>query len=88
MTYVKKPIWMYDIQRVGWLHNIDITQKFQSKAHRAISGYPWYIRNKNIRKVLCIPMIKNEIKDSRKIYSSKLRDHPNPCYNPAIMAVD
>jgi hypothetical protein len=55
------------------MSNIEILERFQSKALRMITDAPWYVPNTVIRKDLQIPTVKHEI--SR--YSKRLSVHPN-----------
>jgi hypothetical protein len=60
---ILKPIWAYGIQFWGTAStsNIEILQRFQSKALRMITDAPWYVLNTAIRKDLQIPTVKHEI---------------------------
>jgi hypothetical protein len=56
LCYVK-PIWTYGIQLWGTAStsNIEIIERFQSKALRMIVDAPWYVPNTVIRRDLQIP---------------------------------
>jgi hypothetical protein len=58
-----KPIWTYGIQLWGTAStsNIEILERFQSKALRMIVDAPWYVPNTVIRRDLQIPTVKEEI---------------------------
>jgi hypothetical protein len=63
---ILKPIWTYGIQLWGTasLSNIEILERFQSKALRLIADAPWYVPNNYIRHDLQVPSIKEEISRS------------------------
>jgi hypothetical protein len=58
-----KPIWTYGIQLWGAAStcNIEILERFQSKALRLIIDAPWYVPNAIIRRDLQVPSLKEEI---------------------------
>jgi hypothetical protein len=60
---ILKPIWTYGIQLWGTAStsNIEILERFQSKALRMIVGAPWYVPNTVIRRDLHTPTVKEEI---------------------------
>jgi hypothetical protein len=60
---ILKPIWTYGIQLWGTAStpNIDILERFQSKALRIIVDAPWHIPNTLIRRDLHISSVKDEI---------------------------
>jgi hypothetical protein len=68
---ILKPIWTYGIQLWGTVStsNIEILERFQSKALRMIVDAPWYVPNTVIRRDLQILRVKEEIRR----YSA----HPN-----------
>lgn len=74
-----KPIWTYGIEMWGTAtpSNIEKLQRVQSKALRIITGAPWYIKNANIHRDICIPRVADEIVRLSKKYLQKLEDHPN-----------
>jgi hypothetical protein len=74
-----KPIWTYGIQLWGTasILNIEIMQRFQSKALRLITDAPWYVPNAVIRKDLQIPTIEEEITRLSSKYTAGLNTHPN-----------
>jgi hypothetical protein len=74
-----KPIWTYGIQLWGTAStsNIEILERFQSKALRMIVDTPWYVPNSLIRRDLQIPSVKEEISHYSCHYSARLTAHPN-----------
>jgi hypothetical protein len=61
---VLKPIWTYGIQLWGTASksNIEILQRYQSKALRSILNSPWYINNCRIHEDLQMNTVLSEIK--------------------------
>jgi hypothetical protein len=59
------------------LSNIEILERFQSKALRLIADAPWYVPNNYIRHDLQVPSIKEEISRSSLRYYKRLTSHPN-----------
>jgi hypothetical protein len=57
--------------------NIEILERFQSKALRMIVDAPWYVPNTVIRRDLQIPTVKGEIRRYSSQYSARLSAHPN-----------
>jgi hypothetical protein len=76
---ILKPIWAYGIQLWGTTStpNIEILERFQSKALHVITNTPWYVPNMVIRKNLQIPTVKHEISRYSCSYSKRLSMHPN-----------
>lgn len=76
---ILKPIWTYGIQLWGTssVSNIEIIQRFQSKALRKIANAPWYVSNQTLHKDMKIPFVKEEITRFSENYLKKLEDHPN-----------
>jgi hypothetical protein len=74
-----KPIWTYGIQLWGRAStsNIEILERFQSKALRMILDTPWYVPNTLIRRDLQIPSVKEEISHYSSHYSARLTAHLN-----------
>jgi hypothetical protein len=74
-----KPLWTYGIQLwdMASTSNIEILERFQSKALRIIVGAPWYVPNMVIRRDLQIPKVKDEIRRYSSQYSARLSAHPN-----------
>jgi hypothetical protein len=72
-------IWTYGIQLWGKAStsNIEILQRFLSKALRMIVDTPWYVANTAIRRDLQIPRVKEEIRRYSSQYSARLSAHPN-----------
>jgi hypothetical protein len=57
--------------------NIEILERFQSKALRMIVDTPWYAPNTVIRRDLQTPTGKEEISRYSSQYSARLSAHPN-----------
>jgi hypothetical protein len=57
--------------------NIEILERFQSKALHMIVDAPWYVPNAVIRRDLQIPTGKEEISSYSSQYSACLSTHPN-----------
>jgi hypothetical protein len=64
---ILKPMWTYGIQLWGMAStsNIEILERFQSKALRMIVDAPCYVPNTVIRRDLQIPTVKEEIRRYR-----------------------
>jgi hypothetical protein len=76
---ILKPIWPYGIQLWGtaFTSNIEILERFQSKALRMIMDAPWYVSNTVVRRDLQIPTVKEEIRRYSSKYSARLSAHTN-----------
>jgi hypothetical protein len=76
---ILKPIWTYGIQLwcTAYTSNIEILERFQSKALRMIVDAPWYMPNTVIRRDLQIPTVNEEIRRYSSQYSARLSAHPN-----------
>jgi hypothetical protein len=76
---ILKPIWTYGIQLWGTAStsNIEILERFQSKALRIIVDAPWYVPNNHIRRDLQMTSVKEEICCYSNQYSTRLTTHPN-----------
>jgi hypothetical protein len=76
---ILKPIWTYGIQLWGSAStlNIEILERFHSKALRMITDAPWYVPNVILRQDLQIPLVKEEVRRFNIQYSSRLQTHPN-----------
>jgi hypothetical protein len=76
---ILKPIWTYGIQLWGTAStsNIEILERFQSKALRIIVDAPWYVPNNHICRDLQITSVKEEIRRYSSQYSARLSTHPN-----------
>jgi hypothetical protein len=70
---------IYGIQLWGTAStsNIEILERFQSKALRMIVDAPWYVTNTVTRKDLQIPTVKEEIRRYSSQYSTRLSAHTN-----------
>jgi hypothetical protein len=69
---ILKPNWTYGIQLWGTAStsNIDILERFQSKALLMIVDAPWYVPNTVIRRDLQIPTVKEEIRHLNIVLAS------------------
>jgi hypothetical protein len=76
---ILKPIWTYGMQHWGTAStsNINILERFQSKALLMILGAPWYVPNMVIRRDLQTPTVKEEIRRYSSQYSARVSAHPN-----------
>jgi hypothetical protein len=76
---ILKPIWTYGIQLWGTAStsNIEILERFQSKALGMIVDASWHVLNMVIRRGLQIPTGKEEIRSYSSQYSAHLRAHPD-----------
>jgi hypothetical protein len=76
---IHKPIWAYGIQLCGTAStsNIEILERFQSKALRLIVDAPWYVPNHRIRCDLHMPSVKDEICRLSNQYYARLTSHSN-----------
>jgi hypothetical protein len=76
---ILKPIWTYSIQLWGTAStsNIEILERFQSKAQHIIVDAPWYVANNHIRRDLQLTSVKEEIRRYSSQYSARLSTHPN-----------
>jgi hypothetical protein len=59
---ILRPIWTYGMQLWGTAStsNIEILERFQSKAWHMIVKAPWYVPNTVIRRILQTPAVKDE----------------------------
>jgi hypothetical protein len=57
--------------------NIEILERFQSKALRIIVDAPWYVLNTVIRRDLQTPTVKEETHRYNSQYSVHFSTHPN-----------
>jgi hypothetical protein len=75
---ILKPIWTYGIQLWGTASasNIEMLERFHSKALRMIVDASWYVLNTLIRRNLQIPSVKEEISRYSSHYSVRLTEHP------------
>jgi hypothetical protein len=76
---ILKPIWTYGIQPWGTAStsNIEILERFQSKALRMIVDALWYVPNMVIRRDLQRPTVKEEILPYISQYRARFSAHPN-----------
>jgi hypothetical protein len=73
------PIWTYGIHlwRTASTSNIEILERFESKALRMIVDAPWYIPNTVIRRDLQTPTVKGKIRRYSSQYGACLSAYPN-----------
>jgi hypothetical protein len=57
--------------------NIEILERFHSKALRMIVDAPWYVLNTIIRRDVQIPTVREETSSYSSQYSARLSAHPN-----------
>jgi hypothetical protein len=76
---ILKPIWIYGTHLWGTAStsNIEILERFQSKALRMIVDAPWYVPNTVIGRDLQTPTVTEEIRRYSSQYSARLSAHPN-----------
>jgi hypothetical protein len=76
---ILKPDWKYGIQLWGTAStsNIEILERFQSKALRTITYAPWYVPNTVIQRDLQITTVKHEARKCSVNYRKRLAVHPN-----------
>jgi hypothetical protein len=76
---ILKLIWSYGIQlwSMASTSNIQILERFQSKALRMIVDAPWYVPNTVIRRDLQILTVKEEIRRYSSQYSARPSTHLN-----------
>jgi hypothetical protein len=76
---VLKPIWTCGMKIWGTAStsNIEILERFQSKALCMIEDTPWYVPDTVIRRDLQTPTVKEEIRRYSSQYSARLSAHPN-----------
>jgi hypothetical protein len=74
-----KLIWTYGLQLWGTAStsNIEILERFQSKALNMIVDAQWYVPNTLKQRDLQIPSVKEEIRHYSSHYSALLTAHPN-----------
>jgi hypothetical protein len=76
---ILNPILIYGIQLWGTAStsNVEILERFQSKALRMIVDAAWYLSNTVIRRDLETPTVKEEIRRYSSQYSARLSANPN-----------
>jgi hypothetical protein len=74
-----KPIWTSGIQLWGAAStsNIEILERFESKAPRLITDASWHVSNTIIRRELQVPSVKEEIRRLSAQYYAGLCTDPN-----------
>jgi hypothetical protein len=78
-SFSTKPIWTYGIELWGTAStsNIEILERFQSKALCIIIDAPWYVPNNHIHRDLQMTSVKEEIRRYSNQYSAHFSTHPN-----------
>jgi hypothetical protein len=76
---ILKPIWTYGIQLWGtaFTSNIEILERFQSKALHMIMAAPWYVPNTLIVRDLYVSTVKEEIRRYSSHCGARLGTNPN-----------
>jgi hypothetical protein len=76
---VLKPILSYGLQLWGTVctSNIEILERFQSKAFGMITDAPSYVPNAVLRRDLRFPSVKEKIQRLSSQHSARLDSHPN-----------
>jgi hypothetical protein len=76
---ILKPIWIYGILLWGTAStpNIEIMERYQSKALHMIVDATWHVPNTVIRRDLHCPTMAEEIRRFSSHYGARLRTHPN-----------
>lgn len=74
-----KPIWTYGIELWGCSSksNVNIIQRFQSKALRTIAGAEWYISNHTLHTDFNIPLVEEECRARAQKHYDRLQRHTN-----------
>ena len=80
---ILKPVWTYGIQLGGTASNsnLEILERFQSKALRIITDAPRYVPNTTIKSDLQIPTVKQETRKFSAKYRKRNDTHPNNLAN-------
>jgi hypothetical protein len=83
---ILKPVWAYGIQLWGSAANcnLEISERFQSKALRIIVNAPGFISNHIISRDLQIKTVKSEIRGYCVNYNKRLATHPNALANELL----
>jgi hypothetical protein len=68
--------------------NIEILERFQSKALRMTVDAPCYVPNTVIRRDLQIPAVKEEILRYNSQYNARLKAHPNDHRNSRTSPIE
>jgi hypothetical protein len=77
VDHILHPTYGIQLQGTASTSNIEILERFQSKALRTIVDAPWYVPNTVIRRDLQIPTVREEIRRYNSHYSARLGAHPN-----------
>lgn len=85
-----KPIWMYGIELWGCSSksNVNIIQRFQSKALRIIASAPWYVSNHTVHTDFYIPFIEDECRNRAQKHFDRLQNHSNELASNLITIVN
>jgi hypothetical protein len=75
---ILKPVWTYGIQLWGTAStsNLEILERFQSKALRTITDATWYVPNTVIQRDLQVATVKHEARKCSVNYRKLLAAHP------------
>jgi hypothetical protein len=76
-SHISHPTYGIQLWGTASTSNIEILERFHSKALRMIVGTPWYVTNTVIRTYRKIPTVKKEILRYSSQYSARLSAHPN-----------
>jgi len=83
---ILKPVWTYGIQLWGTASNsnLEIIERFQSKALRITTDAPQYVPNTIIKHDLQIPTVKQEARTLSANYRKRLDNYPNNLANTLL----
>ena len=86
---ILKPAWTNEIQLWGTASNsnVEILERFQSKALRIITDAPRYVPNTIIKRDLQIPMVKQEARKYSANCRKRLDTQPNNLVNTLFRAI-
>ena len=87
---ILNPVWTYGIQLWGTASNsnIEILQRFQSKALRSLIDALWYVINETIHGDLKISSVKEEISTFGNRYNIRINNHQNPLVTQLLHTTD
>jgi hypothetical protein len=77
VTYIIIHTYLLQLWGTASTSNIEILERFQSKALCMMVNAPWYVPNTIIRRDLQTPAVKEEILRYSFQYSARLSAHPN-----------
>jgi len=83
---ILKTVWTYEIQLCGTASNsnLEILERFQSKALRIMTDAPRYVPNTIIKRHLQIPTVKQDARTLSANYRKRLDNHPNNLANTLL----